>query len=66
MAPAIIGIVLWAIGLYIFYMIIISAINNSNAVRLLAEIRDMLKKQELERKAVNIPESDISDSEESG
>ena len=50
--------------LFALYLIIRSAINNSDAVRLLSEIRDMLKKWELERKAVDIPESEIKDSSE--
>lgn len=41
----IIAAIIWIVGLYFLYIVILSAIDNSEATRLLREIKDLLKGQ---------------------
>ena len=62
-----IAIAVWVIVMFITYIIIRSAIDNSEAVVLLREIRDLLKKQDMKGRAIDISQvNEVSGEEEVG
>ena len=61
--PIVLGVILCIIGLYIMYLVVKAAIDNSKVTGLLIEIRDILIKQDFVKKAIDIDEAEDSKNE---